>query len=77
MRRVPQLHAIHSGVHKGLYTRIWDSLGFVRAGLIPRAGQLRRNDGSGEEWVDAIIYYRSFVDEDECQGTPNRIADIA
>jgi len=45
--------------------RIWDSLGFVRAGLIPRAGRLRRDDGSGEEWVDAIIYYRSFVDEDE------------
>ena len=46
-------------------SRIWDSLGFVRAGLIPRAGRLRREDGSGEEWVDAIIYYRSFVDEDE------------
>lgn len=46
-------------------SRIWDSLGFVRAGLIPRAGRLRCKDGSGEEWVDAIIYYRSFVDEDE------------
>jgi len=45
--------------------RIWDSLGFVRAGLIPRAGRLRREDGIGEEWVDAVIYYRSFVDEDE------------
>ncbi|KAH8994472.1 hypothetical protein EDB92DRAFT_1815010 [Lactarius akahatsu] len=45
--------------------RIWDSLGFVRAGLIPRAGRLRREDGSGEEWFDAVIYYRSFVDEDE------------
>ncbi|KAH9067598.1 hypothetical protein EDB87DRAFT_1671649 [Lactarius vividus] len=45
--------------------RIWDSLGFVRAGLIPRAGRLRREDGSGEEWYDAVIYYRSFVDEDE------------
>lgn len=46
-------------------TRIWDSLGFVRAGLIPRAGRLRREDGSGEEWVDSVVYYRSFVDEDE------------
>jgi hypothetical protein len=45
--------------------RIWDSLGFTRAGLIPRAGRLRRADGSGEEWVDSIIYYRSFVDEEE------------
>ncbi|KAH9036153.1 hypothetical protein EDB85DRAFT_2143291 [Lactarius pseudohatsudake] len=45
--------------------RIWDSLGFVRAGLIPRAGRLRREDGSGEEWFDAVVYYRSFVDEDE------------
>jgi hypothetical protein len=46
-------------------SRIWDSLGFTRAGLIPRAGRLRRADGSGEEWVDSIIYYRSFVDEEE------------
>ncbi|KAI9465302.1 hypothetical protein BJY52DRAFT_676225 [Lactarius psammicola] len=45
--------------------RIWDSLGFVRASLIPRAGRLRREDDSREEWVDAVIYYRSFVDEDE------------
>jgi len=45
--------------------RIWDSLGFTRAGLIPRAGRLRRADGNGEEWVDSIIYYRSFVDEEE------------
>jgi hypothetical protein len=45
--------------------RIWDSLGFTRAGLIPRAGRLRRADGNGEEWVDSIIYYRSFVEEEE------------
>ncbi|KAI0294418.1 hypothetical protein BC826DRAFT_897890, partial [Russula brevipes] len=45
--------------------RIWDSLGFTRAGLIPRAGRLRRADGKGEEWVDSVIYYRSFVDEEE------------
>jgi len=45
--------------------RIWDSLGFARVGLIPRAGRLRRADGSGDEWVDAVIYYRSFVDEEE------------
>jgi len=45
--------------------RIWDSLGFTRVGLIPRAGRLRRADGSGDEWIDAVIYYRSFVDEEE------------
>ncbi|THH12727.1 hypothetical protein EW146_g7423 [Bondarzewia mesenterica] len=43
--------------------KIWDSLGFTRAGLIPRAGRLRRSDGQGEEWVDAIVYYRSLVDD--------------
>ena len=45
--------------------RIWDALGFTRAGLIPRAGRLRCADGKGEEWADAIVYYRSFVDEEE------------
>ena len=45
--------------------RIWDALGFTRAGLIPRAGRLRRADGNGEEWVNSVIYYRSFVDEEE------------
>ncbi|KAI0261251.1 hypothetical protein BC834DRAFT_483706 [Gloeopeniophorella convolvens] len=45
--------------------RIWDALGFTRAGLIPRAGRLRRADGIGEEWVDAIVYYRSFVGDEE------------
>ena len=66
LRCAPRLqYVVLGGAHKGLYTRIWDSLGFVRAGLIPRAGRLRRSDGNGEEWVDAIIYYRSLVDEDE------------
>jgi len=45
--------------------RIWDSLSFTRVGLIQRAERLRRADGSGDEWVDAVIYYRSFVDEEE------------
>lgn len=40
---------------------IWDRLGFVRAGLIPGAGRLRTADGQGEEYVDAIVYHRSFV----------------
>ena len=60
--------ARHSAVasNQGIsYCRIWDSLGFTRAGLIPRAGRLRRADGNGEEWVDSVIYYRSFVEEEE------------
>ncbi|KAF8342920.1 uncharacterized protein EI90DRAFT_3143489 [Cantharellus anzutake] len=40
---------------------IWDRLGFQRAGLIPGAGRLKKPDGSGEEYVDAIIFYKSFV----------------
>jgi hypothetical protein len=44
--------------------RIWDSLGFQRAGLIPRAGRLKKADGSGEEWTDAIVFYKSFEKDD-------------
>jgi RimJ/RimL family protein N-acetyltransferase len=39
---------------------IWDRLGFERAGRIPRAGHLRTADGSREEYVDALVYYKSF-----------------
>ncbi|KLO17623.1 hypothetical protein SCHPADRAFT_846113 [Schizopora paradoxa] len=40
--------------------RIWDKLGFTRAGLIPKAGRLKKSDGDGEEYVDALVYYKSF-----------------
>ncbi|KAE8267161.1 hypothetical protein A4X09_0g5178 [Tilletia walkeri] len=44
--------------------RIWDNLGFIRAGLIPKAGRLRcegeRGDRGEEEYVDAIVFYKSF-----------------
>ncbi|KZS87203.1 acyl-CoA N-acyltransferase [Sistotremastrum niveocremeum HHB9708] len=40
--------------------RLWDRLGFTRAGLIPRAGRLKTADGKGEEFVDAIIFYKRF-----------------
>jgi len=40
--------------------RIWDKLGFTRAGLIPKAGRLKKRDGEGEEYVDALVYYKSF-----------------
>jgi len=43
--------------------RLWERLEFVKAGLIPKAGRLKRTDGSGEEYVDAWIIYKSFEDE--------------
>lgn len=42
---------------------IWERLGFKRVGLIPGAGRLRKADGTGEEYVDAAVYWKSFVDE--------------
>ncbi|KAG5652850.1 hypothetical protein H0H81_003413 [Sphagnurus paluster] len=41
--------------------KLWERLNFTRAGLIPRAGRLKRRDGDGEEYVDAIVFYKSFV----------------
>jgi len=41
--------------------RLWEKLGFVKAGLIPRAGRLRKKSGIGEEYVDAWVFYKSFV----------------
>ncbi|OCH86081.1 hypothetical protein OBBRIDRAFT_797525 [Obba rivulosa] len=41
--------------------KIWESLNFTKAGRIPRAGRLRKMDGSpGEEFVDAWVFYRRF-----------------
>ncbi|KZT72310.1 acyl-CoA N-acyltransferase [Daedalea quercina L-15889] len=41
--------------------RLWEALGFTKAGLIPRAGRLRKQDGSeGEEFIDAYVFYRRF-----------------
>jgi ribosomal protein S18 acetylase RimI-like enzyme len=42
-------------------SRLWEALDFQKAGRIPRAGRLRRQDGNGEEYVDAWIFYKSFV----------------
>ncbi|KAG9000844.1 hypothetical protein FRB94_005122 [Tulasnella sp. JGI-2019a] len=38
---------------------LWDRLGFTRAGVIPKAGRLRQEDGT-EAFVDAFIIYKSF-----------------
>ncbi|GAB1523310.1 hypothetical protein RhiTH_006442 [Rhizoctonia solani] len=39
---------------------IWDRLGFTRAGLIPKAGRLKTENG--EEYFDAVVVYKSFKD---------------
>ena len=40
--------------------RLWDNLGFTRVGLIPKAGRLKSQDREGEEFVDALVFYKSF-----------------
>ncbi|EGO00717.1 hypothetical protein SERLA73DRAFT_178623 [Serpula lacrymans var. lacrymans S7.3] len=45
--------------------RLWEKLNFTKAGLIPKAGRLKRKDGQeGEEYVDAWVFYKSFEGED-------------
>jgi len=41
--------------------RLWETLGFTKAGLIPNAGRLKK-EGGGEEYVDAIVFYKNFVE---------------
>lgn len=40
--------------------KLWERLGFVKAGRIPRAGRLRTKDGEDEEYVDAWVFYKEF-----------------
>ncbi|KAI0343712.1 hypothetical protein BDW22DRAFT_1328265 [Trametopsis cervina] len=40
--------------------KLWEALGFTKAGRIPRAGRLRKADGDGEEYVDAWVVYGNF-----------------
>ncbi|KGB74442.1 hypothetical protein I307_05402 [Cryptococcus deuterogattii 99/473] len=40
---------------------IWDQLGFQRVGVIPNAGRLKTGPNGNEEYVDAVIVYKSFV----------------
>ncbi|KAF8161278.1 hypothetical protein B0H34DRAFT_652788 [Crassisporium funariophilum] len=42
--------------------KMWERLGFTKAGLIPRAGRLRTKDGEGEEYIDAFVFYKSFTE---------------
>ncbi|KAJ9093562.1 hypothetical protein QFC19_008289 [Naganishia cerealis] len=41
---------------------IWDSLGFERVGLIPKAGLLKTGPNGEEEYIDAVVVWKSFVD---------------
>jgi len=58
---MPSSMCIHP-IHLYLPLRLWEALGFTRAGLIPNAGRLRK-EGGGEEFVDAIVFYKSFVED--------------
>ncbi|WOO81161.1 L-azetidine-2-carboxylic acid acetyltransferase [Vanrija pseudolonga] len=40
--------------------KLWDKLGFSRVGLIPKAGRLRTGPNGAEEYVDAVVVYKSF-----------------
>jgi len=44
--------------------KIWDKLGFTRAGLIPRAGRLQKKGEDGEEFVDAVVFWKSLAEDD-------------
>lgn len=41
--------------------RMWDKLGFTRAGVVPNAGRLKSGPNGEEEYVDAFMIYKSFV----------------
>ncbi|KAF7362222.1 Alternative cyclin Pcl12 [Mycena venus] len=56
-------------INNSASVKLWEGLGFKRAGLIPKAGRLRRKDGNGEEYVDAWVFYKSFVEEDGAEPT--------
>ena len=58
------MHAPHSQLLTELYARLWESLGFTKAGRIPRAGRLKKTDGTGEEFIDAWVFYHRFGDRD-------------
>ncbi|KND01590.1 uncharacterized protein SPPG_03388 [Spizellomyces punctatus DAOM BR117] len=40
---------------------LWQSLGFQQIGRVPKAGRLRRSDGEGEVYVDALVFYYDFT----------------
>ncbi|KAF9565603.1 hypothetical protein CPC08DRAFT_629702 [Agrocybe pediades] len=50
-------------VNNAASVKLWENLGFTKAGRIPRAGRLRTADGKGEEYVDAWVIYKSFIEQ--------------
>lgn len=42
--------------------RLWDSLGFKRIGVVPKAGRLKKNGSNEEEYVNAIMFYKDFTE---------------
>jgi GNAT superfamily N-acetyltransferase len=40
--------------------RLWEKLGFVNVGKIPKAGRLKKKNGEGDEFVDAWVVYGDF-----------------
>ncbi|KAG7091092.1 hypothetical protein E1B28_010147 [Marasmius oreades] len=48
--------------------KLWEGLGFTKAGRIPHAGRLKTPDGEGEEYMDAWVIYKSFVDDEVSRG---------
>jgi len=49
-------------VNNAASVKLWEGLGFTKAGRIPRAGRLRTKDGEGEEYIDAWVFYKSFLE---------------
>jgi hypothetical protein len=45
----------------GASLAIWDKLGFTRVGVIPAAGRLKTGANGEEEYVDAVVVWKSFV----------------
>ena len=52
----------HIPGHLTISSRLWETLGFTKAGLIPNAGRLKK-EGGGEEYVDALVFYKSFMED--------------
>ncbi|KAK8864491.1 hypothetical protein IAR55_001741 [Kwoniella newhampshirensis] len=47
--------------NNGASLAIWDQLGFIRVGVIPGAGRLKTGPNGTEEYVDAVVVFKSFV----------------
>lgn len=41
--------------------RIWERLNFIKVGRIPGAGRVQGKEGNEDEYVDALVFYKSFV----------------